>query len=61
MSGDDKVNGKDVTVLQRFLVGGYGVTLDVSVADVTEDGKVNGKDVTLLQRFIVGGYGVTIT
>ena len=27
LNGDGKVNGKDVTLLQRFVAGGYGVVL----------------------------------
>ena len=61
LTGDGKVNGKDITLLQRFFAGGYSVTLDPAAADLNHDGKVNGKDITLLQRFFAGGYGVTLT
>ena len=60
LSGDDKVNAKDVVLLQRYLAGGYNVSLTDEQADLNGDGKVNAKDVVLLQRYLAGGYNVTL-
>ena len=61
VSGDGAVNAKDVTIIRRFIAGGYGITVQESVADVNKDGTVNAKDVTVLRRFIAGGYGITLS
>ena len=60
LTGDEKVNAKDIVHLQRSLVGGYGVTLTLAQADLNGDGKVNAKDVVALSRFVAGGYGVAL-
>jgi len=59
INDDGKINMKDVTMLRRGVVGGYGITLN-EAADVNCDGKTNMKDVTILRRYVVGGYGVTL-
>lgn len=59
-NGDGVVSGKDVTVMRRFIAGGYGVTLNELAADVSHDDIVSGKDVTILRRYIAGGYGITL-
>lgn len=59
-SGDGVVDTKDVTIMRRYIVGGYGVSIDIEAADVNNDGTVDTKDVTLLRRYIVGGYGVVL-
>ena len=60
VNGDGTVNAKDVTVLRRYVAGGYGVTVDAQIADVSGDGTVNAKDVTVLRRYVAGGYGVVL-
>ena len=60
LNGDEAVNAKDVTILRRFIAGGYGVTAENAAADANGDSAVNAKDVTVLRRFIAGGYGVTL-
>ena len=60
VSEDGSVNAKDVTVLRRYLAGGYGVAIDEKVGDVNNDGSVNAKDVTFLRRYLAGGYGITV-
>lgn len=59
LNDDGKINGKDVTLLRRYILGDYDVTINTNAADVNKDGKINGKDVTLLRRYILGDYGVT--
>jgi hypothetical protein len=59
-NNDGVVNAKDVTVLRRYLAGGYGVTMDERVGDTNGDGAVNAKDVTILRRYLAGGYGVEL-
>jgi len=61
LNGDGVINSKDVTLLRRYLAGGYSVTLtNELIADVNKDGVVNAKDVTILRRFLAGGYGVVL-
>ena len=60
LNGDGKVNLKDVTILRRYIAGGWGIELDETTADLNGDGKINLKDVTLLRRFIAGGWDVTL-
>ena len=54
VNGDKIVNGKDVTSIRRYIVGGYDQTINTNAADVNEDGRINGKDITLLRKYIVG-------
>lgn len=60
-NGDGEIDTKDVTVIRRFIVGGYGISIDEVASDVNDDGVVDTKDVTMIRRFIVGGYGVTLS
>ena len=60
MTGDGKVNVRDVTAMQRHLAGLEGLTDDrLALADVNTDGKVTIDDVTLLQRYLAE-FDVTI-
>ncbi len=59
VNDDGTINMKDVTLLRRGVIGGYGVTLN-EAADVNCDGVTNMKDVTILRRYVIGGYGVTL-
>ena len=52
--GDGKTDLQDVTVLTRYLAGGWGVTVDESNADVDGDGVLTLRDLTLLRRFLAG-------
>ena len=61
MDGDDKINTKDITLLRRFIAGGYSTENIVpEAADIDNDTAVNTRDVVLLRRFIAGGYGVEL-
>ncbi|MBR6917529.1 MAG: dockerin type I repeat-containing protein [Clostridia bacterium] len=60
VNSDGVVNLKDATLIRRYYVGGWGVTLDITVADVNCDGVVNLKDATLIRRYYVGGWGVVL-
>ena len=57
---DGAVGLGDAVALTRFIVGGWDVTIDETVADVNADGKINLKDVVLIRRFIAGGWDVTL-
>ena len=60
MTGDGKVNVRDVTAMQRHLAGLEELTDDrLALADVNTDGKVTIDDVTLLQRYLAE-FDVTI-
>lgn len=55
VNGDGKVNGKDVSMLARSLVGKATLTdAQKKAGEVLEDGAVNGKDVSMLARSLVG-------
>ncbi len=60
VDGDGSINAKDVTLLRRYLAGGWGVVINTEDADVDGDGNVNAKDVTLLRRYLAGGWGVQL-
>lgn len=60
VNDDGVINGKDVTLIRRYIVGGYDLNINESAADVIEDDRINGKDVTSIRRYIVGGYDVEL-
>lgn len=60
VSGDRNINGKDITLLRRFMAGGYDVEINEDAADVNDDNFINGKDTTLIRRYIAGGYDVEL-
>ena len=60
MTGDGKVNVRDVTAMQRHLASLEELTDDrLALADVNANGKVTIDDVTLLQRYLAE-FDVTI-
>lgn len=59
-NADETVDLKDVVILQRYLAGGWNVSVSGSNADVNKDGEVNVKDVVLLSRYLAGGWNVTL-
>lgn len=60
-NGDNIINGKDVTLIRRYLAGGYSIAgFNQQNADVNEDGNINGKDVTTVRRYLAGGYGIVL-
>jgi hypothetical protein len=60
MTGDGKVNVRDVTAMQRHLAGLEELTDDrLALADTNGDGKVDINDATHLQRYLAE-YDVTI-
>lgn len=58
VNDDGEVNMKDVTTLQRYLVG-WDVKINPDAADCNGGDGINMKDLTLLQRFICG-WDVTL-
>lgn len=60
INGDGEVTTKDVTVLRRYIAGGYNVTVVDEALDVNRDDAITTKDVTTLRRFIAGGYGIEL-
>jgi hypothetical protein len=56
---DNNINILDITLVRRYLAGGYGVEL-VGDADVNNDGAVNILDIALIRRYLAGGYGVEL-
>ena len=64
---DSEVNAKDVTILRRYLAGGWendeeeidlfsSELFDWFAADCNGDGEVDAKDVTRLRRYLAGGW-----
>ena len=60
VNNDGRINGTDVTMVRRYIAGGYDVQILTQAADVNGDGRINGTDVTLIRRYIAGGYGVEL-
>ena len=60
VNGDGYINALDVTLMRRYIAGGYGVTINTLAADVDANGTVNAQDVTNLRRYIAGGWGVVL-
>lgn len=60
VNGDGVINGKDVTLIRKYVAGGYNVDIKTAAANVNGDDVINGKDVTLIRRYSVGGYGVEL-
>ena len=60
VNGDGKVTLIDAALISRFVVGGWGVTLNESAADVNGDSKVTLIDAALISRYVVGGWGVVL-
>ena len=52
--GDGKLTLKDVTMLMRYLAGGWNAVVDRAAADFNGDGSVDLRDVALLRRFLAG-------
>jgi hypothetical protein len=48
-NGDDKVNNRDLGLLQRHL-NGWSVDINLEACDVNGDGKVNNRDLAMLQK-----------
>ena len=57
---DGIVTPKDVTVLRRYLVGGWDIQVKAEDGDIDGDNQITPKDVTMLRRFLAGGWGVTL-
>lgn len=60
VNSDGRVNGTDVSLLRRYIAGGYGITINQSAADVNADGRLNGTDISWIRRNVTGGYDVTL-
>ncbi len=60
IDGDGEITPKDVTLLRRYLAGGWNVSIIEANADADGDGSISPKDVTILRRYLAGGWGVTI-
>jgi len=52
--GDEQVNVKDATAIQKVVAGLEVKTYVESVADADESGSVNVKDATAIQKFVAG-------
>ena len=60
VNGDGEITSKDVTILRRYLAGGWDVEINEANSDINGDGEVTSKDVTLLRRYLAGGWGVEL-
>ena len=60
-NGDGAVNMRDVLNLRQSMAGGYGVSIDASIADLNHDGSVNMRDLLFLRQYLAGGYGIVLT
>ena len=57
VNGDELINGTDVSLLRRYIIGDP-VTIHTLAGDVNGDERLNGTDVVLIRRYIAGGYNV---
>lgn len=57
---DGEITLLDVVLIERYLAGGWGVTIDEINADVDGEDGVTLKDVTLIARYLAGGWGVEL-
>ena len=57
---DGNIDLKDVTIITRWIVEGWDVTINESNADVNTDGIVNLKDVVIIRRFLAGGWNTIL-
>lgn len=60
VNSDGKVDGKDATMLNRYLADWSGVTIDEAAADVNGDMLVDAKDVTFITRCLAGWMDYTL-
>lgn len=60
INGDGEVGARDITMLRRYIAGGYDVTVVEPALDVNRDGEVSARDITMLRRYIAGGYGIEL-
>ena len=60
VNGDSRINGTDVSLLRRYIAGGYNTKINPDAADVNADGRLNGTDVSWIRRHIAGGYNITL-
>ncbi len=60
VNADGSIDLKDVTILRRYLAGGWNVTINEANADVNGDGSIDLKDVTILRRYLAGGWNITL-
>ena len=54
VTGDGKINAKDVTALMKYLVGAAPKGFVEAAADFDASGKINAKDVTGIMKQLVG-------
>lgn len=60
LNNDGAVNLKDVTILRRYIAGGWNIELDDKLADINGDGDTNLKDVVTLRRYVAGGWNIKL-
>ena len=53
LSGDEKINNKDLGLLMQKL-NGWDIEINIDAADVNGDGKINNKDYGLLMQYLNG-------
>lgn len=56
LTGDGKVNVKDLTPLKKIISGGKPENVITDNGDINGDGKINTNDLKLFKRLIVGSY-----
>ena len=57
---NENVDLRDVVLIQRYLVGGWGAQIEFDHADVNADGRVDLRDLMLLRRYLAGGWDVVL-
>ena len=60
VNGDKNVDARDISLVRRYIAGGYGVAINTEAADVNADGNIDALDINFFRRGIAGGYGVEL-
>lgn len=58
VDGNGKIGAADVTLLRRYLAGGFNISINTSIADADNNGEIDAQDVTCIRNIIAGGWNV---
>lgn len=53
---DGQLEAKDVTILRRYIAGGWEIQINTEICDMDKNDSIDAKDVTILRRMIAGGW-----
>lgn len=56
VDGNGIIGATDVTLIRRYLAGGFNVSVDTSVADTDSNGEINAQDITYIRNIVASGW-----